>query len=209
MRRTKEASLQTRGRILSAARREFAARGVTRTTMQDVAAAAGVTRGAVYFHFAGKRDLFRAMREQVSLPLFDDTDLLGAAGPDPLGTVERFLRDVIGQIATNLQVRRTFDILSLRCEYVDEFRPDLRRHVQRCQDLMAKFAPLYARARAIGAMRPDVSPETAALGTCVFITGLLRLWLMDADGSLLRHDVDKLIVAHVDLLRPATRTPAL
>ncbi len=201
MRRTKQESEQTRQQILVAARREFAAHGVTRTTLQRIAAAAGVTRGAVYWHFANKRELFQAMREQVSVPLFDDTELLVADAPDPLGAVERFLRGVIDRIATDLQTRRTFDILSLKCEYVDEFRPELKRHARRCQDLMSKFASVYERARGMGEMRHDIAPEIAALATCVFVTGMLRMWLIDEDHTLLRPAVDALIAGHIAMLR--------
>ena len=109
-------------RPLDAAQREFARCGVTRTTLQRIAAAAGVTRGAVYWHFANKRTLFRAMRDQVSLPLFDRTELLGTDGPDPLLAVQRFLHSVVDQIENDPQTRRTFEIMSLKCEYVDEFR---------------------------------------------------------------------------------------
>jgi TetR/AcrR family acrAB operon transcriptional repressor len=201
MRRTKEESEQTRQQILVAARREFARHGVTRTTMELVARAAGVTRGAVYWHFANKRELFRVMRDQVSLPLFDHTELLTQDVPDPLGAIEQFLRDMIDQIATDLQTRRTLDILSLKCEYVDEFRPELKRHTRRCQELMAKFAALYQRARDAGAMRDDIAPATAALGTCVFITGMLRLWLMDDRALFVRPQAEALIAGHVALLR--------
>ena len=201
MRRTKQESEQTRQQILVAARREFAMHGVTRTTLQRIAAAAGVTRGAVYWHFANKRELFRAMRDQVSVPLFDHTELLGSEGPDPLYAIERFLHGVIDQIAADLQTRRTFDILALKCEYVDEFRPELKRHTQRCQELMSKFTSVYKRARDTGAMRNDVAPEIAALGTCVFVTGMLRLWLMDEERSLLRPQVDTLIASHIAMLR--------
>jgi TetR/AcrR family transcriptional regulator, acrAB operon repressor len=201
VRRTKEESERTRQQILVAARREFALHGVTRTTLQRIAAAADVTRGAVYWHFTNKRALFRAMRDQVSVPLFDHTELLGADGPDPLGAVERFLHGVIEQMAANLQTRRTFDILSLKCEYVDEFRPELKRHARLCHELMSKFALVYRRARDIGALREHVAPETAALATCVFVTGLLRLWLMDEDGTLLRPHVDALIASHIAALR--------
>jgi TetR/AcrR family acrAB operon transcriptional repressor len=201
VRRTKQQSEQTRQQILVAARREFAAHGVTRTTLQRIAAAAGVTRGAVYWHFANKRELFRAMREQVSVPLFDHTELVGADDPDPLHTIEHFLHGVIAQIAADLQTRRTFDILALKCEYVDEFRPELKRHARRCQELMSKFALVYERARDTGAMRGDVAPEIAALGTCVFVTGMLRLWLMDEDSALVRPRVDALIAGHIAMLR--------
>ncbi len=201
MRRTKADSEQTRLHILTAARREFARHGVTRTTLQRIAAAAGVTRGAVYWHFTNKLALFRAMREQVSLPLFDRTDLLDADAADPLAAVERFLHDIVARIAADLQTRRTFDILALKCEYVDEFRPELKRHTLRCAELTDKFAVAYRRARKLGTLRADVAAETAALSTSVFVTGLIRLWLMDSDASLVRPRADALIAGHVAQLR--------
>src|SRR5205807_1836533 len=71
MRRTKQQSEQTRRQIVAAARRVFARRGVTRSTLDHVAAAARVTRGAIYWHFDNKLAVFEAMRELVALPLVD------------------------------------------------------------------------------------------------------------------------------------------
>ena len=45
------------------------AQGVTRTSLAEVATAAGMTRGAVYWHFKDKADLFRAMCDRATLPL--------------------------------------------------------------------------------------------------------------------------------------------
>jgi len=67
-RKTKKDAELTRQRIIHAAREVFLVRGVSRTTMEHIAAQAGVTRGAVYWHFDNKIDLFHAMREQVFLP---------------------------------------------------------------------------------------------------------------------------------------------
>jgi len=50
-------------------------------------------------------------------------------------------------------------------------------------------------------MRADASPDATALGTCAFITGLIRLWLMDGGASVLRPHADDLIVAHIAMLR--------
>ena len=205
VRRTKEQSEQTRQHIMRAARREFARHGVTRTTLERVAAEADVTRGAVYWHFANKRDLFRSMRDQVSLPLFDRAELPDGDDPDPLLGVERFLNGVIDQVAGDRQTRQTFDILSLKCEYVDEFRSELKRHTQRCHELMLGLADVYGRARGAGMLREGVVPDQAALGTCVFITGLLRLWLMDSDGTLLRMRAHALIADHIAALRAPVR----
>ena len=121
MRRTKDASEQTRQQILTAAREEFARRGVTRTTLEHIAHKAGVTRGAIYWHFANKAELFKAMREQVSIPLVDRTDfaLLEPCDGDALNGVERFMQGLIMAVLHDDETRKTFEILSLKCEYVD------------------------------------------------------------------------------------------
>lgn len=51
VRRTKEEAQETRQQILEAAEKAFHARGVARTTLADIAKLAGVTRGAIYWHF--------------------------------------------------------------------------------------------------------------------------------------------------------------
>src|SRR5664279_1464361 len=200
MRRTKEQSEQTRRRIVAAARRVFARRGVTRSTLSHVAAAAGVSRGAIYWHFDNKLALFEAMRELVSLPLVDRIDftLLNVEHADPLFAIEAFLRDLIASIETDRATRQTFEIAQLKCEYVDEFAPELKRQVQRCQELVAKLARTYSRARRAGILRHDLTPEVAALETCAFTTGLFRLCLIDGNSSLIRTRVRALIAAHVE-----------
>src|ERR1700760_3083095 len=69
VRRTKEEAQATRNRVLDAAERVFYEKGVSRTTLADIAQAAGVTRGAIYWHFANKGDLFNAMFDRSLLPL--------------------------------------------------------------------------------------------------------------------------------------------
>ncbi|RZI93264.1 MAG: TetR family transcriptional regulator, partial [Rubrivivax sp.] len=69
VRRTKEDALATRDRLLDAAEHLFQAKGVSRTSLNDIATAAGTTRGAIYWHFKDKADLFNAMMERVTLPL--------------------------------------------------------------------------------------------------------------------------------------------
>src|ERR1700712_1304134 len=56
VRRTKEEAAETRNSILDAAERVFFEKGVSRTTLADIALEAGVTRGAIYWHFANKGD---------------------------------------------------------------------------------------------------------------------------------------------------------
>lgn len=62
----------TRGLLLDAARALFTARGYAGTGTPEIVAAAGVTRGALYHHFADKADLFRALCQR-------EADAVGAA----------------------------------------------------------------------------------------------------------------------------------
>lgn len=199
MRRTKQESERTRREILAAARRVFARQGVTRTTFEEIAAAAGVTRGAIYWHFANKTELFFAMREQVAVPMIDQIDLalLRADRCDPLAGIERFLRGILESLENDAAARQTLQIMGFKCEYVGELERELVLQRLRCFELVSKLSETYGRAGRAGKLRAGLSPRMAALETCSFLMGLARLWLLDARGSLVRRVARRLIAAHV------------
>ena len=59
--RTKAEALKTRQELIETAIAQFAQRGVSKTTLNDIADAANVTRGAIYWHFENKTQLFNEM----------------------------------------------------------------------------------------------------------------------------------------------------
>ena len=64
-RRTKDEAEKTRNAILDAAEHVFNEHGVARTSLEEIARAANVTRGAVYWHFKDKIALCEAMLQRV------------------------------------------------------------------------------------------------------------------------------------------------
>ena len=83
MRRT-ERQQQTREELLGAATRLFASRGFGDASIDEIAAAAGYTSGAIYANFAGKEDLFlSAFEEQIARHVREVTEAVSAAGDDP------------------------------------------------------------------------------------------------------------------------------
>ncbi|MBX6393063.1 MAG: TetR family transcriptional regulator [Burkholderiales bacterium] len=197
MRRTKEEPARTRRTIMDAALKTFSKQGIARTTMEDVARAAGVTRGAVYWHFANKRDLIHAIREEVSLPLIDQVDftLLKQQDVPPLERVERFLVGLIEAVERCARTRTTFEVISFKCEYVDDMARDLREYARKNERLRETLTKVYREAQAD--MRPGLQPELAALETVTFLAGLLRLWLMDRHATAVRAHARELIAMHV------------
>lgn len=62
---------ETRGKLIKAAREAFAAKGYADSSMDDLTAAAGLTRGALYHHFGGKQGLLQAVIEQIDCEMVE------------------------------------------------------------------------------------------------------------------------------------------
>jgi AcrR family transcriptional regulator len=78
-----ERSATTRAALLEAARALFAAQGFAGTGREEIVERAGVTRGAMYHHFASKEDLFRAVYEELETELCDAVARAALAGDGP------------------------------------------------------------------------------------------------------------------------------
>jgi len=82
--------------IVSAALEVFATKGFAAARLEDVAARAGVSKGAIYLYFATKEDIFRAVVEQAIAPDIDKVLAMVAAHPGPF---EDLLRGLAGRFA--------------------------------------------------------------------------------------------------------------
>ena len=197
-RRTKIETEQTRLQIIAAARRVFAERGVSRTTFAQIAKQAGVTRGAIYWHFKDKPDLFFAMMEQVSLPMIDLMDeILPADAGDPLLAIQASMAEILRLLKEDDIARTTFEIVILKCEYVDEFASLDGRVLKTGCNFMQKLTRAYESALEQGLLRVGLDPAQCALDSYTFMKGLIRLWLSDVDGEVIRSKANLLIESHL------------
>ena len=205
VRKTKEDAELTRQRIVNAARAVFLKRGVSKSTLEHIATEANVTRGAVYWHFENKTDIFHAIREQVFLPLIDSIDdtLTPAANSNdnPLKQIEASLCNTINDLSSNLEMRETYEIIMIKCEYVDEFASVLHQMLHNCSCIVEKLEAAYERAQAQDLLSTTLSPRALALDTHLFFGGLLHMWIKDADGSRFRYQAIDLIKSHMNLRR--------
>lgn len=78
----------TRALLIEAARRLFAEKSYAETSTPEIVAAAGVTRGALYHHFADKQELFRAVAEQEAASVAAEIE---DAAPQSMGAREALL----------------------------------------------------------------------------------------------------------------------
>jgi TetR/AcrR family acrAB operon transcriptional repressor len=204
VRRTKEEAAATRDSILNAAEKLFVEQGVSRTTLQHIATEAGVTRGAIYWHFDDKATLFNAMMERATLPLeaalqvLDQTD-----AADPLQDLRDYMLGVFRVTVQDPQARRVFEIALLKMEFVDEL--DAVR-VRRRHSLEAWMTRAEGRIRLAvkrDQIRMNVTPHGLALGMWSLVEGLIRNWMFDPSAFDLLEVGTVIIDTYIDGLRPS------
>ena len=161
-RKTKEEALTPRAHSIDAARRVFHAEGVNRSTLDKVAQAAGVTRGAVYWHFANKTELFLAVK-QTYMCEFDRLQSLLDEEEAPLDAMTRYLQALFAVLLENQTARETFEIILLRCEYVEEFHEVLQVITQPCTNILSAYERLY-RAAAANQHQARAGPGSPGIG---------------------------------------------
>jgi TetR/AcrR family acrAB operon transcriptional repressor len=205
-RKTKADAEQTKLQIIDAARRVFFEKGVSRSTLEDIAAAAGVTRGAVYWHFKDKTDLFFAMRRMTVLPLLDQGEdtLLANSIDDPLLAVERALAGIMQALENDRAAREIVSIMMLRCEFVGEFATVVSEINKSRQRFLGKVTLAYQRAKRQGLLREGFTPQQLALDTMTFFTGLIYRRLMEDEGAA---KAARAIKSHIALRRTSSASP--
>lgn len=179
-RRTKQEAQQTRHALLDAAERVFEHRGVAGTSLQEVAAAAGLTRGAVYWHFRDKADLFNAMMDRAVLP-FEAHWLEGAASDaaDPLSRLRELLFDILRQVAVDERLRRVFTISTHKVEYVGELNAIRERHLRVYHQALRRIEVLLRQAAATGELAPEITPKAGARALHALVHGLIVDWMLE------------------------------
>lgn len=185
-RRTKGDALATRNKLLDSAEYLFQSQGVSRTSLQDIARRAGATRGAVYWHFTDKADLFNAMIERVTLPLeaafSDDADLRpnsSSVDVDALLKIRRATVEALRRIVNDAQTRRVFEVATQKVEYVDELRTVRLRHLAIRQSFVSRFEQSIESAALRDGLLLPMPAALAARGFHALIDGLIQNWLLD------------------------------
>jgi len=209
VRRTKAQAAATREALLDAAERAFRARGVAHTTLAEIAAAAGVTRGALYWHFRDKGDLFEALCGRVQLPT---EAMLACAGrarqSDPLGLLRDLAVAGLTALAADPHRQAVFEVVAHHCELASEFPSIARRSHDADSGCQANVERLMKQAVARRQLPRDTDTRLAAFSLSAFVTGLMHEWVQQPAACDLGRAAPMMIDAFIAGIRarPPRRT---
>jgi len=205
-RRTKEEALETRSRLLDAAEKVFHEKGVAHASLEDIALEARLTRGAIYWHFKDKAELFDAMMQRVVLPA--EAMLEQAEGCGKLNAFELLRQatlDVLLRTARDARTQRVFDIAYHKCEYVGDAAGVRQRHAASQGECLKTIEAGFRACVKEGQLPASVDPRGAAIGCMSLASGLIANWVLAPRSFSLEQHAEALVDTY---FRGLASTPA-
>jgi TetR/AcrR family acrAB operon transcriptional repressor len=207
-RRTKQEALATREAIIDAAEKVFHEKGVAHSSLEEIAHAAGCTRGAIYWHFKDKAELFDAMMKRVVLPVEAMLERAGSRGElNALELMRQATVDVLLRTARDARTQRVFDIAYHKCEYVGDAAGVRERHAASQQECLKTLEAGFRACVKQGLLPPSVDARGAALGAMSLVSGLIANWVLAPRSFSLERHAEALVDTYFRGLASTPRAP--
>jgi TetR/AcrR family acrAB operon transcriptional repressor len=207
-RKTKAEAEMTRQRIVDAAFRVFTEKGFTRTTLNNIADAANVTRGAIYWHFKDKVDLLIALSEVIDK---------ASEGARPEGFLEAEvlslddLKEEVLRYLRHFEERDRFavfyEMINHRTEYTEKLEQVRARAHNTRRQALEKMKEAFVELKGRGLVRSDLDPGNASLSLIALAVGLIEVWLCDRSSFCLAGVAPALLDEFLRSLKPEPMVP--
>ena len=174
VRKTKAESEKTRASVLKAALVIFDEKGFAKASLEDIAAKAGVTRGAVYWHFKNKIDIFESLQEELHSSLLETIIKdLEKDHPAPLQQLEELCTNLLIDIQINPNKRLIMKTFFMKCDYSGDMKYLLEQQNSRKKKHQELFSRYFKRAQEKGHLNENAEPETLTLSLSCYLTGIV------------------------------------
>lgn len=210
-RKTKEQALETRGQIIDAAIARFSEHGVSATSLADIAHAAGVTRGAIYWHFKNKADLLNEIWAQSESGMEDLEHEYQIKYPgDPLSVMRAMLNYVFEATARDQRRRSLMEIIFHKCEFVGEMTTLQMVQQNLYLECYEKIEEVLRDCIAHQQLPTDLDTRRAAVIIRGYVSGIMENWLFMPESFDLAADAPLLVETLIEMLTssPSLRQPA-
>jgi len=193
MRRTKTEADKTRHNLVSSAWRIFSQKGYAETRLSDIAKDAGVTRGAIYWHFGNKENLLISLfKERADSYFMIIADVL-ERNLNPLEKIKTILVNVIKKMESDDQFRAE-EILALRRAddqgKFQQIHDYIKQRTKKHSELLFR---IIAEGQQRGEIREGVDPQNIVSLFFIFIGGFAKLKLKSGASPFVIPDLEELV----------------
>ena len=178
MRKTKEEAAITREQLLKKALAAFSNKGYSATTLHDIASEAGVTRGAIYWHFGSKAELYNTLIREYS----DRGSRIVQQAASEGGTLFEILRRVfirqLEVVAMDHEMRALMELYLFKTGLIPELAEGRQQQIESGIELIEVLASIMGQGIEAGLLRSDVNTKDMARAYLAFQNVLIHLWLI-------------------------------
>lgn len=209
-RNTKQQAQETRNHIIDAAIERFSEHGVSKTSLADIASSAGVTRGAIYWHFKNKTDLLNEIWAQSESGMASlELDYQSKYPSDPLSVMRAMLLHVLDATASDPRRRALMEIIYHKCEFVGEMTTLQLMQQNLYLECYEKIEEVLAHCIDAKQLPENLDTRRAAIVMRGYISGIMENWLFMPDSFNLAEDAPQLVSTLIDMLAlcPTLRKP--
>ncbi|MCZ3382935.1 MULTISPECIES: multidrug efflux transporter transcriptional repressor AcrR [unclassified Kosakonia] len=177
-RKTKQQALETRQHILDVAMRLFSQNGVSATSLAEIAQAAGVTRGAIYWHFKNKSDLFSEIWELSESSISDlETEYRAKFPDDPLSVLREILVYILEATVVEERRRLMMEIIFHKCEFVGEMAIVQEAQRNLCLESYDRIELTLRECMQAKLLPDNLLTRRVAVLIRAYISGIMENWL--------------------------------
>lgn len=203
MKRTKEEAAITREQLLKKALSIFSKKGYAATTLEDIAREAEVTRGAIYWHFGSKAELYNTLVREYA----DRGNAIMAQAVSEGGTLLDILRRVFVRqleiIAEDHEMRALMELYLFKTGSAPELEEGRKQQIESGIGLVEMLTDIMSQGMEQGLLRSDVGPKEMARAYLAFQNGLINLWLTSPKQFSLKASAE----SFADILMAGMRSP--
>ena len=202
MRKTKTEAQKTRQHLLDAALEVFWRDGVTRASLQAIAQEAGVTRGALYWHFKNKEDLFETLFEQQYADFFAAfNDQTLRDNQDVWTHLQHNLTTMFETLATRESKHKFCNVMFSKCEQTagNETITELACRYHRLFQKQIAYALQLSREQ--GRLPENTDIELVAIYLESSLVGLIKIWIDEPERFDLIAKSKRVIAANMRVLQ--------
>ena len=202
MRKTKTEALKTKEHLMLAALETFYQKGIARTSLNEIAQAAGVTRGALYWHFKNKEDLFETLFEQQYADFFAAfNDQTLRDNQDVWTHLQHNLTTMFETLATRESKHKFCNVMFSKCEQTagNETITELACRYHRLFQKQIAYALQLSREQ--GRLPENTDIELAAIYLESSLVGLIKIWIDEPERFDLIAKSKRVIAANMRVLQ--------
>jgi len=202
MRKTKEEAAITREKLVKAALLVFSRKGYASTTLEDVAREGGVTRGAVYWHFGSKAELYNELMAEFSARASSIVQTAASEGGNLTDIIHRVFVRLLEAVENDPTLREIMEINLFKTERSLELLTGQQQRLESSRALLESIAAVMAEGAASGELRSDLDEMEMARAFLAMNNGAIYLWLSDPTAFSLRTSAPSLADIYMQGILP-------